>query len=68
MPSSVIRAFAYDAEMRRLEIVFTTGRVYLYHDVPPRTVAALGMAESKGRYFNAHIRDCYRFTRRREKA
>ena len=36
-----------------------TGRRYLYSDVPPEEVDAMRAAFSKGRYFNAHIRDRY---------
>lgn len=62
MPSSVIRAFAYSVEARTLDILFTTGRRYRYHDVPPEAAEALRAAFSKGRHFNARIRDHYRFT------
>lgn len=65
MPSSVIRRFTYDPAARRLEIQFQTGLRYAYHDVPAEIVAALGTASSKGEYFNAHIRNRYRFTRYR---
>jgi hypothetical protein len=61
MPSSVIRRFSYRAERRELNVEFVTGRVYLYFDVPPDEVLSLRAAFSKGRYFNAHIRDRYRF-------
>lgn len=62
MPSRVIRGFDYDAAARQLEVRFTTGRRYLFHDVPPEAAAALRAAFSKGRHFNAHIRGRYRFT------
>lgn len=45
-----------------LDILFTTGRRYLYHDVPAAEADAFRAAFSKGRYFNAHIRDAYPFT------
>jgi hypothetical protein len=62
MPSTVIRRFDYDAENRELDIEFTTGRRYLYHAVPPEAADAFRAAFSKGRHFNAHIRDAYDFT------
>ena len=34
MPSTVIRRFSYEEAARRLEITFTSGRRYQYHDVP----------------------------------
>jgi hypothetical protein len=62
MPSTVIRAFAYRPEGRELEVLFTTGRRYIYQAVPAPVVAAFRAAPSKGRYFNAHIRGRYSFT------
>ncbi len=61
MPSTVIRRFEYRAEARELEIEFVTGRRYVYFQVPPDEIDAMRAAFSKGRYFNAHIRDSYRF-------
>jgi hypothetical protein len=63
MPSSVIRDFDYDPADRRLDIVFQTGRRYVYHDVPEEVVKGFRVASSKGEYFNTHVRDRYRFTR-----
>lgn len=62
MPSSVIRAAHYDPDREALDILFTTGRRYLYHRVPPEAADAFRAAFSKGRHFNAHIRDRYDFT------
>ena len=59
MPSSVIRRFDYDPDSATLEVLFITGRRYRYVDVPPEEARAFREAFSKGRYFNAHIRDCY---------
>lgn len=65
MPSSVIRAFHYRPDDRRLDIVFVTGRRYTYHDVPVEVFEAMKAARSKGEFFNTRIRDRYTFTRRR---
>jgi hypothetical protein len=62
MPSAVIRRFGYRPETAELEVLFTTGRRYLYRDVPPEAAAAFRAAFSKGRHFNAHIRDAYEYT------
>ena len=59
MPSSVIRRFDYRPEMHELEILFTTGRRYVYSDVPEAEVEQLRAASSKGAHFNRHIRDHY---------
>jgi hypothetical protein len=61
MPSTVIRAVAYRAEARELDVVFTTGRRYLFHDVPPEAADAFRKARIKGRHFNARIRGRYPF-------
>ena len=59
MPSTVIRRFDYLAERRELVIEFTTGRRYVYADVPPDEVEAMRSAFAKGVYFNRRIRDRY---------
>jgi lysyl-tRNA synthetase class 2 len=61
MPSSVIRHFAHDPASRQLTVTFTTGRVYVYDNVPDAVAAALRDAPSKGRFFNSQIRDAYRY-------
>ena len=61
MPSTVIRTAHYRADRKELDILFTTGRRYLYRDVPPDEADRFRAAFSKGRYFNAHIRDRYDF-------
>ena len=59
MPSTVIRAFDYDAERNELTVTFVTGRIYLYALVPPDVAAAMRSALSKGTYFNREIRNRY---------
>ena len=61
MPSTVIRSFAYRPETRELEMLFTTGRRYVYREVPPEAAEALRGAFAKGRHFNARIRGRYPF-------
>jgi hypothetical protein len=62
MPSTVIRAAQYHPDEAALEILYTTGRRYLYRDVPPDEAERFAAAFSKGRYFNARIRDRYDYT------
>ena len=59
MPSTVIRRFDYDPDTRKLEILFTTGRRYVYADVPQDAVTDFRTAFSKGAHFNRYIRDRY---------
>lgn len=46
-----------------LRLTFKTGKIYDYFDVPPRIHAGLMRAESKGRYFNRHIRPRFIYRR-----
>jgi hypothetical protein len=62
MPSTVIRSFVYHPERRALDVAFVSGRHYRYADVPEAVAQAFGEAFSKGRFFNARIRDEYRYT------
>lgn len=62
MPSTVIQEIAYRPETRELDVLFTTGRRYLFHDVPPEAAEAFRAARIKGRHFNARIRGRYSFT------
>ena len=61
MPSTVIRRFDYSPQSRELVVEFVTGRRYAYLEVPEEEVAAMRAAFAKGRYFNAHIRERYRY-------
>jgi hypothetical protein len=61
MPSTVIRSFAYRPDRRELDVLFTTGRRYVYREVPPEAAEALRSAFAKGRHFNARIRGRYPF-------
>lgn len=62
MPSTVIRQFDYRPELRELHVLFTTGRRYIYHDVPAGAAEAFRGAFAKGVHFNRRIRGRYRFT------
>jgi hypothetical protein len=62
MPSTLIRNTRYDPATKILSVWFvTSGRRYDYKDVAPETYAAFRQAFSKGRFFNAFIRDRHRF-------
>ena len=59
MPSTVIKRFDYRTESRELLVTFTSGRRYLYADVPEDEARKFREAFSKGSHFNRHIRDRY---------
>ena len=61
MPSSVIRRFVYDQTEHALWVEFTTGRRYVYEDVPEEIATTFRTAFSKGVYFNSRIRDNFRY-------
>lgn len=61
--SSLLASVGYDRDAEVLEVEFVDGRRYRYFDVPPTRVEELLRADSAGRYFNAAIRDRYRYAR-----
>ena len=63
MPSSVISHFSYDELHKKLKITFVTGMVYIYQNVPVKTYEMLKISGSKGRYFNAYIKDKFKFNK-----
>ncbi|WP_316826924.1 KTSC domain-containing protein [Pedobacter miscanthi] len=66
MPSSVIKHFSYNTDQKTLKIMFITDMVYLYKNVPERIFKLLKASGSKGRYFNAHIKDKFKFQKLEE--
>lgn len=61
MPSSVISAISYNKANATLRIVFVTGMVYNYKNVPEEVYTALISSGSKGAFFNQHIKGNYKF-------
>ncbi|RWB92713.1 MAG: KTSC domain-containing protein [Mesorhizobium sp.] len=62
MPSTSIRKMAYDPDSRILSVWFVaSGKRYELEEVPPETFAAFKAAFAKGRYFNEHIRNHFRY-------
>ena len=57
--SSMLHAIGYDPELRVLEVIFNSGGIYLYRDVPQDVYDALMSADSKGQYFHEVIRERY---------
>ena len=64
MPSTSITKSEYDPESQIFSVWFVaSGKRYDYESVPPEVYAAFLKAFAKGRYFNEHIRDHFRFRR-----
>jgi hypothetical protein len=59
--SSALTHIAYDGNIHEMEIRFVTGRTYRYLNVPPEVHEGLQSAPSKGAFFNAEIKDKYKF-------
>lgn len=59
--SEAVAQIEYDPPSRTLFVRFTSGEWYSYFDVPARVRDAFGAAESKGRFFQDHIRDRYAY-------
>jgi hypothetical protein len=59
--SSVLADAKYDPQSRHLDVRFVTGRRYRYSNVPAEVYNGLLNAESKGAFFNSHIRNEYAY-------
>ena len=57
--STLLLWVAYSLPEQRLRLKFRSGEIYDYLQVPETIYQALVGAESKGRYFNHHIRDAF---------
>jgi len=57
--SSSLAHVAYDRHREILHVEFRDGTAYQYATVPIQTYHDLLRADSKGSYFNLHIRSCY---------
>jgi hypothetical protein len=63
MPSTAIERIHYREGDHALFVRFRNGGEYVYADVPREVHRAFVQAPSKGRFFQAKIRDRYRFDR-----
>jgi len=64
LDSKMFTAVAYDAEKQILHLRFRkTGDVYRYFEFPAAEYQAFLDAESRGRFFLAHIRDRFPYQR-----
>ena len=61
--SSNLASVGYDPGNLILEIEFHKGAIYQYFDVPDNIYQGLMQADSKGTYFNSHIRNDYRYAK-----
>ena len=61
MPSSVVAAMHYDEQKKVLRIVYTSGAVYDYKNVPAPVYEQMRASGSKGTFLNLHIKGEYPF-------
>jgi lysyl-tRNA synthetase class 2 len=61
--STAIREIDYDADREKLFVRFVSGERYVYVGVPGDLCRSFEAADSKGRFFQAEIRDRYPFNR-----
>lgn len=54
--STAIRAIGYDEKKRILEVEYVGGGTYRYFEVPPHVFLGLYDAESKGAYYDEHVK------------
>jgi hypothetical protein len=61
--SSLLASVRYDADRHRLHVDLRNGERYVYFQVPAECYRQLLESESKGIYFNTHIRKRFAYQR-----
>jgi len=61
MPSSVVRAVIYDHASSTMRVIFVSGVIYDYKNVPEKIYLEMKTSGSKGTYLNQHIKGNYEF-------
>ena len=61
MPSSVVAAIRYDANKNTLRVIYVSGSVYDYKEVPEKVYKEMKEAFSKGEFLNKYIKPNYEF-------
>ena len=61
MPSSVVAAIKYDAHSSTLRVIYVSGSVYDYKNVPETVYTAMKISSSKGEFLNKEIKPKYEF-------
>ncbi len=59
MPSTVVSAIHYNAANSTLRVIFVSGMIYDYKNVPEKVFKAMKTSSSKGTYLNQHIKGKY---------
>lgn len=61
MPSSVVSGIHYYPSTHTLRIIFVSGTVYDYINVPEKIYAEMKKAFSRGTYLNKYIKGFYKY-------
>ena len=61
MPSSVVAAVRYDEKTLKLRVIFQSGAIYDYLDVPQQVYNEMMKAFAKGEFLNREIKPKYQF-------
>ena len=61
MPSSVVAAIRYDANTHTLRVIYVSGSIYDYKNVPEKIYKDMRSASSKGEFLNKQIKPNYEF-------
>ena len=61
MPSSVIASMYYDTASSTLRVIFVSGMIYDYKNVPESVFKTMKTATSKGTFLNQQIKGKYHF-------
>lgn len=64
MPSSVIAHISYVKEKKELIVVFNSGDVYEYYDVPEKIYKEFKASVSKGNYLNRKLKKMFKGEKR----
>jgi hypothetical protein len=59
LESTLLASASYHGRRRLLDVIFHSGELYRYFNVPSACYQGLLAADSKGTYFNLHIRNCF---------
>ena len=63
LQSTSLKTACYQEQSAFFDLEFQSGMIYRYLGVPVEVYQELLQAESKGRYFNLHIRNRYSYTK-----
>ncbi|MGZ8511702.1 MAG: KTSC domain-containing protein [Chitinophagaceae bacterium] len=61
MPSTVVSSIHFNATNSILRVIFVSGLIYDYKNVPEKVYKAMKTSSSKGTYLNQHIKGKYDF-------